>query len=107
MGMTIDELITWCEEEEQDHRIKCKRADDASGYTRSKDKRFRTAVAIREEVYGDFYKQTADTMRKYQKIQEILNSASYVENGTVYSYTYDEDSRVKHIREVVEDGKID
>ena len=44
-----------------------------------------------------------DTMYKYQKIKEILNSASYTENGTVYSYTYDEDSRVKHIREVVED----
>lgn len=43
-------------------------------------------------------------MRKYQKIQEILNSASYVENGTVYSYTYNEDSRVKHIRQIVEDG---
>lgn len=44
-----------------------------------------------------------DTMRKYQKIQEILNSAGYIKNGTVYSYTYDEDSRVKHIREVLED----
>lgn len=69
--MTIDELITWCKEEEQSHRMKCKRADDASGYTRSKDKNIRTAVAIREEVYGDFYRQTADTMRKYQKIREI------------------------------------
>ena len=46
-----------------------------------------------------------DTMRKYQKIQEILNSAGYIKNGTVYSYTYDEDSRVKHIREVVEDDR--
>ena len=45
-----------------------------------------------------------DTMRKYQKIQEILNSTSYTENNTAYYYTYDEDSRVKHIREVVEDG---
>lgn len=44
-----------------------------------------------------------DTMRKYQKIIEILNSASYTENGTVYSYTYDEDTRIKHIREVIND----
>lgn len=72
MGMTIDELITFCEEEEQNHRVRCKRADDASGYTRSKDKNIRTAVAIREDVYGDFYKQIADTIRKYQKIQEIF-----------------------------------
>lgn len=50
-------------------------------------------------VYG-----ALDIIDKYQKIQEILNSASYTENGTVYSYTYDEDTRVKHIREVLEDG---
>ena len=106
MRMTIDEMISFCEEEEHNHRISCKRYDDASGYTRSKDKNIRTAVAIREEVYGDFYKQIADTMRKYQKIQEILNSAGYIKNGAVYSYTYDEDSRVKHIREVVEDGNV-
>lgn len=49
-------------------------------------------------------KKAIGAITKYQKIQEILNSASYVENGTVYSYTYDEDSRVKHIREVLEDG---
>lgn len=44
-----------------------------------------------------------DIMRKYQKITKILNSASYTENGTVYSYTYDEDTRVRHIREVIND----
>ncbi len=49
-------------------------------------------------------KKLLEVAKKYQKITEILNSASYTENGTVYSYTYDEDSRVKHIREVVEDG---
>ncbi len=46
-----------------------------------------------------------DTIHKYQKIVEILNSASYKEDGKTYSYTYDEDSRVKHIRQVVEDGQ--
>ena len=48
-----------------------------------------------------------DAMRKYRKIVEILNSSSYIENGIEYSYTYDEDTRVKHIREVVEDGNDD
>lgn len=107
MGMTIDELITFCKEKEYNHRVSCKRYDDASGYTHSKDKNIRTAFAIREESYGDSYKQIADIMCKYQKITKILNSASYTENGTVYSYTYDEDTRVRHIREVIEDGKID
>lgn len=94
--MTIDELITWCEEEEQDHRIKCKRADDASGYTRSKDKNIRTALAIREEVYGDFYKQTADTMRKYQEIEDLAKREDL--------YAVD---ILRQIRGVIEDGKID
>ena len=44
-----------------------------------------------------------DIMRKYQKIIEILNGAIYTENGTVYSYTYDENTRVRHIREVIND----
>lgn len=105
MGMAIENLITFCEEKEYNHRLNCKRYDDASGYTRSKDKNIRTADAIREDTYAGFYKEISETMRKYQKIVEILNSASYTENGTVYSYTYDEDSRVKHIREVVEDGQ--
>ena len=39
-----------------------------------------------------------------QTLEYLKNSAGYTENGTLYSYTYDEDSRVKHIRKVVEDG---
>ena len=69
-----------------------------------------TASTSLNKAYSDMIEalQTAkDTMRKYQKITKILNSASYTENGTVYSYTYDEDTRVKHIREVIKDGKID
>jgi hypothetical protein len=50
------------------------------------------------------YAVAIDTMRKYQKIQEILNSTGYIEKGIVYAYTYNEDTRVKHIRKVVEDG---
>lgn len=60
------------------------------------------------EIFGgehkEFIETSIDTMRKYQKIQEILNSASYTENDTVYSYTYDARTRVKHIRQVVEHG---
>ena len=57
--------------------------------------------------YGASINFALETMRKYQQIQEILNNASYTENGTVYSYIYDEDTRVKHIRQVVEDGNND
>ena len=103
MGMSIEELITeelitFCEEEEQNHRVKAKRADDASGYTRSKDKNVKTAVAIREEVYGDFYKQIADTMRKYQKIREIVFSLQFCSTDRL------EHEAIMKICEVLEDG---
>lgn len=70
MGMTIEELITFCEEEEYNHRLSCKRYDDASGYTRSKDKNIRTSCAIREDAYADFYKEISETMRKYQNLAD-------------------------------------
>ena len=38
-----------------------------------------------------------DIMRKYQKIIEILN---YLENGTVYFYEYNENTRIRQIRKV-------
>ena len=84
MGMTIDESIGWIEKNILDMR--------------------RAEICISDRLALE---TAIDSMRKYQKIQEILNNASYIENGTVYSYTYDEDSRIKHIREVIEDGKID
>lgn len=74
MGMTIDEAVTWLNTDDY----------ESKGFADA------TIVAI-------------DIMRKYQKITKILNSASYTENGTVYSYTYDEDTRVRHIREVIND----
>lgn len=93
MAMTIEELITFCEEEEQNHRVKAKRADDASGYTRSKDKNIRTACAIREDTYADFYKEIIETMRKYQKIEQILDDCD-LEAWEV----------LKKIKEVVDNG---
>lgn len=77
MGMTIDEAIDFLVE--------------------SKYSPYQTPSSCTIDI-------AIDTMRKYQKIQKILNSASYTENGTVYSYTYDENTRVKHIREVIKDG---
>lgn len=101
MEMSIDELITFCKEEEHNHRIRCKRADDASGYTRSKDKNIRTTIAIREETYGDFYKQIADTMRKYEKIRQIAFPLQFCSTDKL------EHEAIMKICEVLEDGKID
>lgn len=47
----------------------------------------------------EFYK---DEHEKLEKIRQILNASSYIENGVTYSYCYDNDSRLKHIKEVLE-----
>ena len=87
-------------EEETAHRVRCKRYDDASGYTRSKDKNIRTALAIREETYGDFYKQIVDTMRKYQQIEQIYKEWFSDKERTIA------DAYVR-IGEVLKDGNVD
>lgn len=48
-----------------------------------------------------------DAACKYQKIQKILKKSSYKRGGKSYSYTYDEGTRVKHIRKVMENGSDD
>ena len=98
MGMTIKELIAFCEEEEYNHRLNCKRYDDASGYTRSKDKNIRTACAIREDTYADFYKEISDTMRKYQRIQAIVKEWREV------GLDYDSCDAMDNIERVIENG---
>ena len=72
MKISIDELITFCEEKEYNHRVSCKRYDDASGYTRSKDKSIRNASAIIDETHADFYREIADIMHKYQQIKQKI-----------------------------------
>jgi len=99
MGMTIEELITFCEEEEHGCRVRCKRYDDASGFTRSKDKNIRTADAITEEVYADFYKEISDIMHKYQKIDEI-----YQKWNEVNDFTYNQ--AMQEIGKVIESEEI-
>lgn len=83
--MTIDELITYCEEKEYNHRLSCKRYDNASGYARCKDKNIRTACAIKEEKYADYYKEISATMRKYQELQRVLDKirAEIAEYGSI------------------------
>lgn len=67
----------------------------------------KNSVCYVTEDDAETLRAAIDTMRKYQMIIKILNSASYTENGTVYSYAYDEDTRVKHIREAVRDENDD
>lgn len=103
--MTIDELITYCEEKEYNHRLSCKSYDAASGYTRSKDKNIRTACAIREEKYADYYKEISATMRKYQKQERALDKirSEIADYGSIWvAYTIT-GKRDKDIEQLVSD----
>lgn len=73
MGMSIDKLIVFCEDLEKYHSTRCKRYDDASGYTRSRNEKIRTNDAKREEMDSKFYQELKKIVRKYQKIVEIMD----------------------------------
>lgn len=99
MRMSIEELITFCEEKEYNHRLNCKRYDDASGYTRSRIEEIRTNDAKREEMDSKSYHELKKIVRKYQKIQEI-----YQKWNEVNDFTYNQ--AMQEIGEVIESEEI-
>lgn len=101
MGMTIDKLIVFCEDLEKYHSTRCKRYDDASGYTRSRNEEIRTNDAKREEMDSKFYHELKKIVLKYQKIVEIM--ADKKDDGGAFEM---EDSYwLDKISEVLEDGE--
>jgi len=56
------------------------------------------AVCYVTDIDEPTLKMAIDTMRKYQKIQEIINNTDYIQEDVI---------RYKMICEVVKDGKID
>lgn len=100
MRMSIAELITFCEKKEYNHRLNCKRYDDASGYTRSRIEEIRTNDAKREEKDSKFYNELKKIVRKYQKIEEIVTQW---QNETDPKIKFAR-SNIEKIKEVIEDG---
>ena len=96
--MSIDELIVFCEDLENYHITLCKRYDDASGYTRSRNEEIRTNDAKREEMDSKFYHELKKIVRKYQKIEEIVKFGNVNELGFEYVG--------EKITEVMEDASI-
>ena len=72
MAETIDRLVLFCKEMEETHAKRCKAYDDASGYTRTKNKDIRTARAIKEEIYSGYYKQLAELVQGWIPVSERL-----------------------------------
>lgn len=92
MEMSIDKLIVFCENLEKYHVTRCKRYDDASGYTRSRNEEIRANDAKREEMDSKFYHELKEIVRKYQKIEDIY----YHQRGEALENS---------LRAVIEDGE--
>lgn len=50
---------------------------------------------------ADEHRQLAEWLKQLKEIKRILDAPSYEENGVTYSYCYESDIKLKHIREVV------
>lgn len=50
---------------------------------------------------ADEHRQLAEWLKQLKEIKRILDAPSYEENGVTYSYCYDSDTKLKHIREVI------
>jgi hypothetical protein len=99
MGISIDKLIVFCKNLEDYHSTRCKRYDDASGYTRSRIEAIRTNEARREEMDSKYYHELKKIVRKYQKIEEIMHKVYTSDNADVCLV-----QRLAEIREVMEGG---
>lgn len=86
--MKIDDLLIFCQNMEQDYKIKYKRYDDASGYTRSGNKDIRTSDAIIAETYSNYYQQIAKIIKQYKKINDIMKSLTPEDKDIVENMFY-------------------
>jgi hypothetical protein len=83
MGMTIDKSI--------ENIVLLKKLEDSLGNISG------NTNSVASQSLGC----AIDTMRKYQKIEQIINNAKDSDGAVKYNWLYEQ------IREVVEDGKID
>ena len=99
MGMTLEDLIIFCKNQEQYHNTLCQRYDDASGYSRSKNLDVRTINAKLQEKYSCYYQQIADIILKYQEVEQIMHKVYASDNADACLV-----QRLAEIRKVMEDG---
>lgn len=90
MGMTIEEIIAKATEEAEWFQ-KLANEDIAS-------EQYYDELKIFREKRADYCNQIVNILRKYQKIQEIINNAKDSDGAVKYNWLYEQ------IGEVLEDG---
>lgn len=91
--MTLDEAIKHAEEVADTCEYEASKYDMSDSYE--------SYVACQEGECADEHRQLAEWLKQLKEIKRILDAPSYEENGVTYSYCYDSDTKLKHIREVV------
>lgn len=89
--MTLDEAIKHAEEVAEEKRYEyqeCLAVHD-------------TEEAMNCGKCGEKHRQLAEWLKQLKEIKRILDAPSYKENGVTYSYCYDSETKLKHIREVI------
>ena len=69
-------------------------------------KRFKSNAEVQRK-FGDLqgcleFRKLAEELEKLEQIEQIINATEYTENGITYSYCYNQERKVKEIREVLE-----
>ena len=74
MGMTIEQAETFLDDLATQEEYLCKRADDASGYTRSGNESIRTSNAKTHEQHAKEYRQILRYLAEYRLMQAEYES---------------------------------
>lgn len=94
--MTIEQAEKLLDDLATQEELLCKRADDASGYTRSCNESIRTFEAKKCEERAKQFTQIAEWLDKYRQIQDIIQN--------YHDALYYEDIAIQLIEGIVDDG---
>jgi hypothetical protein len=83
MGMSIEEAEKLLDDLATQEELLCKRADDASGYTRSGNESIRTSNAKTHEQHAKEYRQILRYMAEYRLMQADYNARLKADMGAM------------------------
>lgn len=93
--MTLDEAIKHAEEVAYQKDLESGFDTDNERYAMTDNERTSCKKC------ADEHRQLAEWLKQLNEIKRILDAPSYKENGVTYSYCYDSETKLKHIREVI------
>jgi len=111
MGMTIEQAEKLLDDLATQEELLCKRADDASGYTRSGNESIRTSYAKTHEQHAKEYRQILRYLAEYRLMQADYENClkadmvAMLEELALKLYEQYDDTdliKVKYIRQAIQ-----